>query len=107
MMAGSSVAYARSIPQLAEDLTIVRPTVMIAVPRIFERVHARIRDKLEARVPPSRAGSSPTALAVGWRRFEQARGGEAGRPISCSPRCSIGWSGARCARASADGCASP
>lgn len=73
MMAGAAVAYTRSIPQLAEDLTIVRPTVMIAVPRIFERVHARIRDKL-TQGPAVARWLFQAALAVGWRRFEHAQG---------------------------------
>jgi long-chain acyl-CoA synthetase len=75
MMAGSTVAYARSIPQLAEDLTIVRPTVLIAVPRIFERVHARIREKLEHEPAPARR-LFEAAVAVGWSRFlhDQGRG---------------------------------
>ncbi|MEA3277890.1 MAG: AMP-binding protein, partial [Pseudomonadota bacterium] len=37
MMAGATVAYARSIGQLAEDLKTLGPTVLIAVPRVFER----------------------------------------------------------------------
>lgn len=73
MMAGSSVAYTRSIPQLAEDLQIVRPTVLIAVPRIFERVHAKIRDKLASRSAPAQLLFLAT-VKVGWHRFEHAQG---------------------------------
>lgn len=79
MMAGSSVAFARSIPQLAEDLTLVRPTVMIAVPRIFERVHGRIRDKLEAG-PAMARRLFAAAVAVGFKRFEHAQGRRAWSP---------------------------
>jgi long-chain acyl-CoA synthetase len=46
MMAGACVAYARSIPQLAEDLAAVRPTIMISVPRIYERVYGSIKARL-------------------------------------------------------------
>lgn len=46
MMAGATIAYARSIPQLQEDLLTVRPTLLISVPRIYERVYAGIRTKL-------------------------------------------------------------
>jgi long-chain acyl-CoA synthetase len=42
MMAGAQVAYARSIPFLADDLKFIRPTIMISVPRIFERIYAAI-----------------------------------------------------------------
>jgi len=41
---GAKVAYARGISQLPEDLASQRPTAMFAVPRVFERFAARIRD---------------------------------------------------------------
>jgi long-chain acyl-CoA synthetase len=75
VMAGSTVAHARSVPQLAEDLLALRPTVMIAVPRIFERVYARISDQLSRQSPVPRAlfraafpvVSGPGALDPGAR----------------------------------------
>ncbi|GAB4303058.1 MAG: AMP-dependent synthetase/ligase [Thiohalomonadaceae bacterium] len=76
MMAGCAVAYARSVQQLAEDLQTQRPSILIAVPRVFERVHARIRDGLAQRPWPARLLFHAT-LAVGWRRFlwRQGRAG--------------------------------
>jgi long-subunit acyl-CoA synthetase (AMP-forming) len=47
--AGSCVAYARSVPLLAEDLKTVRPTVLISVPRIYERVFAKLQETLARR----------------------------------------------------------
>lgn len=38
MMAGCAVAYCRSMEHLAEDLRIVRPTILVSVPRIYEKV---------------------------------------------------------------------
>jgi long-chain acyl-CoA synthetase len=76
MMAGACVAYARSIQQLADDLQQRRPTVLIAVPRIFERVYARIQQQLEGQ-SAARRWLFEKAVAVGWRRFE-ARYGRAG-----------------------------
>ena len=75
VMAGAQVAYARSIPQLAEDLATVRPTLLISVPRIYERVYGNIKTKL-AEGPASRRRLFEFAVAVGWARFEhqQARG---------------------------------
>jgi long-chain acyl-CoA synthetase len=73
MMAGSSVAYARSISHLPEDLRIVRPTALIAVPRIFERIHARILAKLADEPPPARK-LFEAAIDVGWHSFEHAQG---------------------------------
>ena len=43
---GAKVAYARSVSQLAEDLMSERPTVMFAVPRVFEKFAARVNEAL-------------------------------------------------------------
>jgi long-chain acyl-CoA synthetase len=69
VMSGSSVAYARSVAQLAEDLLNIRPTVLIAVPRIFERVFARIQGQMEKQSGLKRFLFQLTTH-VGWRRFE-------------------------------------
>ncbi|MER3427682.1 MAG: long-chain fatty acid--CoA ligase [Pyrinomonas sp.] len=42
---GVSVYYAESIEKLAENMREVRPTVMAAVPRLFEKMYARIRER--------------------------------------------------------------
>ena len=73
MAAGSAVSYARSIPQLAEDLVQIRPTVLISVPRIFERVYAKIQAKLEQDQAIARK-LFRLAVAVGWRTFEHQQG---------------------------------
>ncbi len=79
VMAGSCVAYARSIQDLPEDLLAVRPTVLVSVPRIYERVYARLQKQLADKGPPARA-LFKWAVNVGWRRFEamQRRAGEPG-----------------------------
>jgi long-chain acyl-CoA synthetase len=41
---GATVAFARGIQQLPDDLLSQRPTAMFAVPRVFERFAARIRE---------------------------------------------------------------
>lgn len=73
MMAGASVAYARSIPLLADDLKINRPTILISVPRIYERIYNAIHAKLEA-ASPLRRGLFNFAVNVGWDRFEYQQG---------------------------------
>ena len=73
MMAGASVAYARSIPQLGEDLVAIRPTIMISVPRIYERVYASIKTRL-AEGPAFRRKLFEFAVEVGWARFEHQQG---------------------------------
>jgi long-chain acyl-CoA synthetase len=71
--AGSTTAYARSIPQLAEDLEIIKPTMLISVPRIFERVYAKIQDKLEKDSAIARALFN-LAVETGWLHFEHQQG---------------------------------
>ena len=43
---GLTVAYARGIQQMGEDLAAIRPTILIAVPRVFQRFLARIEQGL-------------------------------------------------------------
>ena len=73
MMSGSTVAYARSIPQLGEDLQTVRPTILISVPRIYERIWGTIRAKLDEG-PPFRKKLFLLAARIGYDRFEHAQG---------------------------------
>ena len=46
LLLGAKVAYARSVSLLAEDLASERPTVMFAVPRVFEKFAARVNEVL-------------------------------------------------------------
>ncbi|MEJ2619671.1 MAG: long-chain fatty acid--CoA ligase [Candidatus Thiodiazotropha sp.] len=73
MLAGASVSFARSIPQLAEDLQTIRPTAIIAVPRIFERVYARVQDQLKHKPAIARM-LFQMALSVGFKEFEYRMG---------------------------------
>ena len=77
MMAGASVAFARSVPQLAEDLLTIRPTVLISVPRIYERVQAKINEQLTGGV---KAKLFRLAVVVGWARFLHQQGRGAWQP---------------------------
>jgi long-chain acyl-CoA synthetase len=69
MLVGAEVAYARSVTQLAQDLLTIRPTMLLSVPRIYERVYARIQDGL-AQKSPLASELFRLTLQVGWRRFE-------------------------------------
>lgn len=77
MMSGSLVAYARSIEALADDIKTIQPTVMLSVPRIYERICGAVRSKAGG-VP---LGSSLLKLTqnLGWQRY-QAQQGRASRP---------------------------
>jgi long-chain acyl-CoA synthetase len=70
------VAHVRSLEQLPDDLAAIRPTVIISVPRVFERLHGKITGRLAAGQRWKRWLFDLT-IAVGWRRFlhSQGRGG--------------------------------
>ncbi|HTV53071.1 MAG TPA: AMP-dependent synthetase/ligase, partial [Steroidobacteraceae bacterium] len=72
MAAGASVAFARSVPQLMEDLASVRPSVLVSVPRIYERAHLALRELAQRH----RLQGKLLAITerIGWQRFEHARG---------------------------------
>ena len=73
VMCGSTVVFARSIPQLGEDLQTARPTILISVPRIYEKIYATLRAKLDEG-PPARKRLFELAVNVGWARFEWQQG---------------------------------
>ena len=73
MMHGMTVAYARSIQQLGEDLRTMRPTALMSVPRVYELVYGAIRAKLEEG-PAFRRKLFELAVRVGYARFEYAQG---------------------------------
>ena len=69
MMSGATVSYARSIEQLAEDLVTIKPTVLVTVPRIFERVYNKIQSQLAQKSSIARYLFN-SAVNVGWHRFK-------------------------------------
>ncbi|HEX7454991.1 MAG TPA: long-chain fatty acid--CoA ligase [Gallionella sp.] len=73
VMTGSTVAFARSISLLSEDLQAIRPTLLISVPRIYERVYGAIRAKLEGGLRFKRK-LFQLAVETGWARFEHQQG---------------------------------
>lgn len=65
---GCTIAYNRSVLLLADDLKTIRPTVIISVPRVYERIFARVQDKLKKSKPASRY-LFDWAVEIGWRDF--------------------------------------
>ncbi len=68
LAAGIRVAYSRGIQQIGEDLAFHRPTVLIAVPRVFERFQARLEKTLAT--SPIRHALFRLTVHLGWRRFK-------------------------------------
>lgn len=77
MMGGARVVFARSIETLRQDFLEVQPTILIAVPRLYERIYEAIQSK--AAQSPLKRSLAQQAAAIGWQRFE-ARHGRASPP---------------------------
>ncbi|MBE0712723.1 MAG: long-chain fatty acid--CoA ligase [Candidatus Aminicenantes bacterium] len=45
---GSAIAYAESIEAVAANMVEVRPTIVVSVPRLFEKIYARVMDQILA-----------------------------------------------------------
>ena len=45
---GCTIAYAESLETVAENLIEVRPTIMVSVPRLFEKIYAKVMDNVLA-----------------------------------------------------------
>jgi long-chain acyl-CoA synthetase len=69
MMSGATVAFARSVQDLAEDLITIQPTILVSVPRIYERVYGKITAQLEAKSDFAR-NLFYKAVELGWHRAQ-------------------------------------
>ncbi|MGY8815507.1 MAG: AMP-dependent synthetase/ligase [Gammaproteobacteria bacterium] len=69
IMMGAVVAHTRSIQELPADLLMLKPEGLISVPRIFEKIHARIIENLGKQSKLSRYIFN-LAVTTGWHRFE-------------------------------------
>ncbi len=68
IMCDCKVAYARSIEQLGEDLQSIKPTILVTVPRIFERVYNKIQLGLNEKSKVANFLFNQS-VNIGWQRF--------------------------------------
>ena len=73
VISGASIAFSRSIPQLAEDFRTIQPTIIFSVPRIYERFLAAINEQLKKSSPFKRK-MFDFAVKTGWDKFEHEQG---------------------------------
>lgn len=69
MMAGAKVSFARSVQQLADDFQTIKPSIIVTVPRIFERFYDKMQQKLAKQSFISRQ-MFRFAVYVGWKNFK-------------------------------------
>jgi len=77
LAAGASVAYAENMETIPQNMLEVRPTIMLGVPRFFEKLYARIQEGIR-QMPPSKQRLIGWALNVG-RAASAAKA--AGQPL--------------------------
>ncbi len=75
MSAGASIGLTQDMDSLDDDLQAIRPTVLFAVPQVWNRIHARLQTKFAGASPAKRA-MFERGLTVARRRREMLAKGE-------------------------------
>ncbi len=97
---GATIAYAESIDTIEENLLEVRPTVMTTVPRLLEKIYAKVQEQM-ASASPLRRKIFNWAVNVGRRRYEGfvdarmdllIKGGRSPQTSDDNSHWRIGWS---------------
>lgn len=73
ILAGAEVAFTRGIKHLTEDFREVKPSVIVSVPRIFERFYTLIQRRASKRSLLFRK-LFQLACITGWQHFEREQG---------------------------------
>jgi long-chain acyl-CoA synthetase len=63
LMAGASVAYAESMDTIPQNMGEIRPTIMLGVPRFFEKLFRRVQSGVET-APPAKRRLAAWAFGV-------------------------------------------
>ena len=77
---GAQIAFAEGIEKLTKNFQEVKPTIMTAVPRLFERMYSRIKRNIESQSAKKQQIFS-WALGVG-NEYAKAKKSEEGIPVS-------------------------
>ncbi len=72
---GSEIAYAEAVTTLLRDMPEVQPTIMISVPRLYEKIYAGVQAKLSAG-PGLKRKLFNLAQKLGMERFELKQQGK-------------------------------
>ncbi|MFA3781515.1 long-chain fatty acid--CoA ligase [Melioribacteraceae bacterium 4301-Me] len=77
---GGMICYAESIEKVAQNMQEIRPTIMTAVPRLFERMYSRIKKNIESQ-SASKQKIFNWAVEIG-KEYKAAKKSEQHIPIS-------------------------
>lgn len=83
---GATIAYAESVETVSENLLEVRPTIMISVPRLFEKMYARVMEMI-LKMPAPKKALFFWALSVGRRHAARKIGRQ---PVSRALKLKVG-----------------
>jgi long-chain acyl-CoA synthetase len=72
-MAGCSFWLARSLDTLLEDIQVARPTIMLGVPRVFEKVYEAVHDQVRTQ-PLHKRAIFRWAIGIGAARLHRTPG---------------------------------
>lgn len=78
LAAGGKIHYAQSISTVADELLVVNPTIVVSVPRLYEK----IKDKILLGLTPTQHRLFSVALMVGRRKAELNKKGVTFAPIT-------------------------
>jgi long-chain acyl-CoA synthetase len=67
---GAQIYYAESVDKLTDNMAEARPTIMTAVPRLYEIIHQRIQRGL-AKAPPFQRKMFDLAYRLGRKNYER------------------------------------
>ncbi len=82
LMAGASIAYAQTMETIPANMLEMHPTIMLGVPRFFEKLYARIQEGIR-QASPGKRRLAEWAVAVGK---EAAMRRTAAQPLSLGLR---------------------
>jgi long-chain acyl-CoA synthetase len=71
LLSGNHIAFAEDAKKVLDNMVEIRPTVMVSVPRLFEKIHSRIYDSVH-QASPFKRNLFHYAVKVG-SRYIQAR----------------------------------
>ncbi|WP_289170584.1 AMP-binding protein, partial [uncultured Parasutterella sp.] len=77
---GNKVTFSRGVTRILDDLKHTRPTIMMSVPRVYEKVAAKIKERLKTKGSAAQFVFN-SAVNAGYRRFERRNGLAAHNPF--------------------------